>query len=134
MARLPRFLERREGIHHICFEVDDIEAMLGQLKAHGVQLIDEEPYVGTGGKKIAFIHPKAAHGVLIELCQTVTEEPRPQLVDADVLWSNANRGSRGIPYPPIVASGRIKACSTASELRLGRRPPRTFGGRDSTYI
>ena len=83
---VARFLEKRgEGIHHICFEVDDIEAMLGQLKAHGVQLIDEEPYVGTGGKKIAFIHPKAAHGVLIELCQRVTEEPRLQLADLESL-------------------------------------------------
>jgi methylmalonyl-CoA epimerase len=83
---VARFLEKRgEGIHHICFEVDDIHATLAQLKGHGVQLIDEEPYLGTGGKKIAFIHPKGAHGVLIELYQKVPEEPRPQLVDLESL-------------------------------------------------
>jgi methylmalonyl-CoA/ethylmalonyl-CoA epimerase len=75
---VARFLQKRgEGIHHICFEVDDILATLDQLKRSGVQLIDERPYLGTGGKKIAFIHPKGAHGVLIELYEKVPEEPRP---------------------------------------------------------
>lgn len=83
---VARFLEKRgEGIHHICFEVDDIQAALDQLKAHEVQLIDEQPYIGTGGKKIAFIHPKGAHGVLIELYQKVPEEERPQLIDLESL-------------------------------------------------
>jgi methylmalonyl-CoA epimerase len=83
---VARFLQKRgEGIHHICFEVDDIQATLAQLKAQGVQLIDQEPYIGTGGKKIAFIHPKGAHGVLIELYQMVPEEPRPQLIDLESL-------------------------------------------------
>jgi methylmalonyl-CoA/ethylmalonyl-CoA epimerase len=83
---VARFLKKRgEGIHHICFEVDDIYATLGQLKAHGVQLIDEQPYIGTGGKKIAFIHPKGSHGVLIELYQKVPEEARPQLIDLESL-------------------------------------------------
>jgi methylmalonyl-CoA/ethylmalonyl-CoA epimerase len=67
---LAKFLTKRgEGIHHICFEVDDIEAALERLKQHGAQLIDETPRVSTSGTRYAFIHPKSAHGVLIELYQ-----------------------------------------------------------------
>jgi methylmalonyl-CoA epimerase len=64
-----KFLEKRgEGIHHICIEVEDIKAALGQLKAHDVQLIDEVPRKGAHGQ-VAFIHPKSAHGVLVELVE-----------------------------------------------------------------
>ncbi|RIK26837.1 MAG: methylmalonyl-CoA epimerase, partial [Chloroflexi bacterium] len=64
---LAKFLAKRgEGIHHLCFEVDDIHAMLAQLKAHGAQLIDETPRVNASGMQYAFIHPKSAHGALIE--------------------------------------------------------------------
>jgi len=64
-----KFLAKRgEGIHHICIEVDDIRAMLARLKAHGVQLIDEEPRHGTHGE-VAFVHPRGAQGVLIELVE-----------------------------------------------------------------
>jgi methylmalonyl-CoA/ethylmalonyl-CoA epimerase len=67
---VARFLEKRgEGLHHICLEVDDLEATLAQLKAKGVQLIDETPKPGAGGAKVAFVHPKGAHGVLTELRQ-----------------------------------------------------------------
>jgi methylmalonyl-CoA epimerase len=67
---LGKFLAKRgEGIHHICFQVDDIEAALAQLGANGAQLIDETPRVNASGMIYAFIHPKSAHGVLIELYQ-----------------------------------------------------------------
>ncbi len=66
---IARFLANRgEGIHHICLEVSDIEAALARLKAHGVQLIDEVPRQGAHGR-VAFVHPKAMHGVLIELIE-----------------------------------------------------------------
>ena len=66
---IGRYLAKRgEGLHHICLEVDDIEATLSELKAKGAQLIDETPKRGAHGK-IAFIHPKGAHGVLIELLE-----------------------------------------------------------------
>ena len=66
---IARFLESRgEGIHHICVEVEDIEAVLAQLQAHEVQLIDETPRLGAHGR-VAFVHPKGAHGVLIELVE-----------------------------------------------------------------
>jgi methylmalonyl-CoA/ethylmalonyl-CoA epimerase len=60
--------KKGEGMHHICLEVDDIQATLDELKAKGAQLIDETPKRGAYGR-IAFIHPKGAHGVLIELLE-----------------------------------------------------------------
>ncbi|MGC9335777.1 MAG: methylmalonyl-CoA epimerase [Anaerolineae bacterium] len=68
---IAKFLEKRgEGIHHVCIQVDAIEAALDRLKAHGVPLIDEEPRQGAHGR-VAFVHPKGAHGVLIELVEEV---------------------------------------------------------------
>lgn len=65
---LARYLEKRgPGMHHVCLEVDDIEGMLAHLKEKGVQLINETPMVGSGGRKYAFIHPKSANGVMVEL-------------------------------------------------------------------
>jgi methylmalonyl-CoA/ethylmalonyl-CoA epimerase len=65
---VARYLQKRgPGMHHICFEVDDIEAVLAQLKVKGVRLINETPIAGSDGKKLAFIHPESTHGVLVEL-------------------------------------------------------------------
>lgn len=67
---IARYLAKRgEGVHHICLEVDDIEATLAQMAAQGIELIDETPRIGSEGQKYAFVHPKSAHGVLIELYQ-----------------------------------------------------------------
>lgn len=69
-SHIQRFIERRgEGIHHIALEVDQIEERLKQLQQLGVALIDHEPRLGANDSQIAFIHPKAANGVLYELCQ-----------------------------------------------------------------
>lgn len=65
-----RFLATRgEGVHHIAFLVDDLPQTLAQAKANGYRLIDERPRPGARGRLIAFVHPKAAHGVLIEFVQ-----------------------------------------------------------------
>ena len=73
---VARFIERRgEGLHHICLEVDDLEATLRKLKAQGVRLIDETPRDGGLGKRIAFVHPRGLHGVLLELSQGSNLEP-----------------------------------------------------------
>ena len=65
---LARYLEKRgPGVHHICLEVDDIEGMLVRLKEKGIQLINDTPVTGLGGKRYAFIHPKSANGVMVEL-------------------------------------------------------------------
>ncbi|WP_010478988.1 methylmalonyl-CoA epimerase [Thermococcus zilligii] len=67
---IAKFIEKRgEGIHHIALGVDDMEEHLRELKEKGYQLIDEKPRIGAGGAKIAFVHPKAVTGVLLELCQ-----------------------------------------------------------------
>ena len=66
---LANFLEKRgEGMHHICIEVEDIDATLAELKSKGVRLINDVPEE-LPGRKMAFIHPKAANGVLVELYQ-----------------------------------------------------------------
>ena len=65
---VARYLAKRgAGMHHICFEVDDIEAALTRLRLADVQLINEEAVLGDDGRKFAFIHPKSANGVLVEL-------------------------------------------------------------------
>ena len=65
-----RFLARRgEGFHHVAYEVADIEAALDELKKNCVELVDEEPRVGAGGTRTAFLHPKGAFGVLTELVE-----------------------------------------------------------------
>lgn len=69
---ISKFLEKRGGgIHHIAVEVDDIEASLAKLKAQGMRLIDESPRIGAEGCLVAFVHPAASGGVLLELVQTV---------------------------------------------------------------
>jgi len=68
-STLAKFLETRKGLHHVCVQVDDIEAALAELKARGVQLLDEQPRVGAGGCRVAFVHPRSAAGVLLELKQ-----------------------------------------------------------------
>lgn len=69
---IARFVAKKgPGLHHITLRVDDLTAALEQLKAHGVRLIDETPRPGAHGSLVAFIHPAAAHGVLVELTQKV---------------------------------------------------------------
>ncbi|HEY8489793.1 MAG TPA: methylmalonyl-CoA epimerase [Dehalococcoidia bacterium] len=66
---IGRFLERRgEGIHHLCFETDDVAAELERVKAQGVEVIDQAPRPGLAGM-ICFLHPRATHGVLVEFAQ-----------------------------------------------------------------
>jgi methylmalonyl-CoA/ethylmalonyl-CoA epimerase len=75
---VARFLQKRgPGMHHICFEVDDIEGCLARLKEQGIRLIDESPIIGSGGRRIAFIHPEGAQGVLVELNEARRTAPDP---------------------------------------------------------
>ncbi len=67
---ITKYLEKRgEGIHHVAFQVEDLDAALEELKAKGVRLIDERPRAGAGGARIAFLHPQATYGILVELCE-----------------------------------------------------------------
>ncbi len=67
---IARYLEKKgEGIQHIAFRVENVEKALEELKEKGIKLIDEKPRKGAGGAKIAFLHPRSTHGVLVELCE-----------------------------------------------------------------
>ncbi len=67
---IARFIEKNgEGIQHVALRVDDIDAALAELKEKGVRMIDQAPRYGAGNARIAFVHPKATHGVLLELCE-----------------------------------------------------------------
>ncbi len=70
-GQIAKFISKRgQGIHHIAFEVDDIQAELDRLEGKGVRLINEKPYVNAHGDLVAFLHPKSTFGVLVELIQT----------------------------------------------------------------
>ena len=69
---VAKYIAKNDGkpkIHHIAYEVDDLEGALAEAREKGIRLIDEEPRIGAGGVRIAFIHPKASAGVLTELCE-----------------------------------------------------------------
>jgi methylmalonyl-CoA/ethylmalonyl-CoA epimerase len=71
---VAKFIARRgEGIHHICLDVDSVAESLEEMKQRGLQLIDNEPRLGAHHKQIAFVHPKASNGVMIELSQDIEE-------------------------------------------------------------
>lgn len=70
---IAKFIEKRgEGIHHLAFEVEDIEQSMEEYKAKGFELISEKPKNGADNKRIAFLHPRSTNGVLVELCQEKT--------------------------------------------------------------
>jgi methylmalonyl-CoA/ethylmalonyl-CoA epimerase len=67
---IAKYLEKKgEGIQHVAFRVENLEAALAELKEKGIRLIDEKPRHGAGGARIAFLHPKSTNGVLVELCE-----------------------------------------------------------------
>ena len=72
---IARFIEKRgEGIHHVAFEVEDIRAEMKRLAEDGFHLLNAEPKRGADNKLVCFVHPKSAHGVLVELCQSLPEK------------------------------------------------------------
>jgi methylmalonyl-CoA/ethylmalonyl-CoA epimerase len=92
---VARFMSKRgPGIHHICFEVDDIEEMLARIKDAGVPLINEVPTIGTGGKKIAFVHPKGTGGVLVELYELTPGESARRLERTEDMRRRLQKGRR----------------------------------------
>ena len=68
---VAKFLQKRgPGVHHVCFETDDLDGMIDLLKGKGVRLIGEKPSTGAGGKRMIFVHPESAGGVLVELYES----------------------------------------------------------------
>jgi methylmalonyl-CoA/ethylmalonyl-CoA epimerase len=103
---IARFLRKRgPGIHHICFEIEDIEEALADLKRRGVQLINERPMIGTGGKLIAFIHPESTGGVLVELYELSGKE-------RDIRFERARELA-----DQVVASGQYFAAGVMAFVR-----------------
>ncbi len=103
---VARFLNKRgPGMHHICFEVYDIEATMAHLKERGVRLINEKPEIGTGGKKIAFIHPESTHGVLVELYELSGQELQIRLEAARRLAEQ------------VLNEGQVRAAAAMEFLR-----------------
>jgi len=73
-SAIAKYLEKKgEGIHHMAFEVTDIEAEMDRLREKGFRLLNEKPKRGADNKLVCFVHPKSANGVLLELCQTIRE-------------------------------------------------------------
>jgi methylmalonyl-CoA/ethylmalonyl-CoA epimerase len=69
---IAKFIEKKgEGLHHVAFEVEDIEAEMKRLQQEGFQLLNEKPKRGADNKLICFLHPKSTQGVLVELCQEI---------------------------------------------------------------
>ena len=72
-STVAKFIEKRgQGLHHIAIRVDDLESTLAHLKNEGAELLDEEPRIGGGGHRVAFVHPKTTNGILIELVEHTT--------------------------------------------------------------
>jgi methylmalonyl-CoA/ethylmalonyl-CoA epimerase len=73
---IAKFIAKRgPGIHHICYEVDDLEAALARCREAGYRLVDEVPRTGAHGRRIAFLHPKSTGGILLELTSPATGAP-----------------------------------------------------------
>ncbi len=70
---IAKFIEKRgEGLHHLAFAVEDIDQEVQRLVKAGFQVLNEQPKLGADNKRIVFLHPKGAHGVLVELCQEIS--------------------------------------------------------------
>ena len=73
---IAKFIAKRgEGVHHIAFDVEDIEAEVQRLQKEGFELVSEKPKRGADNKLFVFLHPKSSYGVLVELCQEIKQEP-----------------------------------------------------------
>ena len=73
-SAIAKFINARgEGLHHIAFEVENIEAEMARLKEKGFQLLRDQPFHGADNKMVCFIHPKSCNGVLVELCQEIKQ-------------------------------------------------------------
>ena len=87
-SAIAKFLAKKgEGIHHIAFEVDDIKAEMKRLKEEGFELISKRPKKGADNKLVAFLHPKSAGGVLVELCQEIKEDEE-SIPIGDEVWED----------------------------------------------
>ena len=107
---IAKFIEKRgAGLHHVALRVDDIEAALEHLRARGVRLIDEKPRPGAEGALVAFIHPSAAHGVLVEL-----KQPAPKVE----MFTTVGRHALG-DLELVTLVGRLLLARRRRDVRRG---------------
>ena len=120
------FLEKRgPGLHHVAFEVDDIEAEMARLRALGFRLLADAPKPGADGKRIVFLHPRSTAGVLVELCQSVTVEPeRIAIPFEDGALAAFVYGPEDAP--PLVVLHAALGSTRLETDRLARRWARDF--------
>jgi methylmalonyl-CoA/ethylmalonyl-CoA epimerase len=75
ISAISKFIQKKgEGVHHIAFEVEDIEAEISRLKKEGFEIINDNPKKGADNKRICFLHPRTTNGVLIELCEEINKD------------------------------------------------------------
>lgn len=102
---VARFLEKRgEGLHHLAFEVDDVEAQLARARALGLTPLSDTPRPGADGKRIFFLHPKQTHGILLEFCQTAPASLADTAPDPEVGQTTYRFGAPSNP-PALLAGG-----------------------------
>ena len=119
---VARYLAKRgPGLHHLCLEVDDLEATLGRLRKLGIRLVNPEPVIGTAGKRIAFIHPESTHGVLVELYETTQLETEIRMARARNL---SNR---------VLEQGQVMVAGVLGFMR-GLRTQADDGGNGSPHL
>jgi methylmalonyl-CoA epimerase len=137
---IARYLEKRgPGLHHITLRVDDLEAALGHLRARGVRLIDDRPRSGAEGSMVAFVHPSSAHGVLVELKQTLPRRPvgvtahRVTVGDFELVSLSDGffrlDGGAMFGVVPKVLWSRHTEPDDRNRIRLGMRPLVVRGAR-----
>lgn len=117
---IARHLERRgEGLHHVAFEVDNLDEAFRELEAAGVRLLNDAPKPGADGKRIFFIHPKETAGVLVELCQSARYLPDPSFVPVGAERLAYYAEPVGPPdTPPVVVLHGALGCTELETARL----------------
>ena len=130
---VAKFLAKRgPGVHHLCFAVADLERALADLKHRGFRLVNESPVPGAGGKRVAFLHPSAGHGVLIELyIQICPESPRQIVVCPRFRKPWSVPGLRATVFFPVHRVERVFADETCGEVASYAERFRTIVGEDA---
>lgn len=122
---VAKYLSKRgPGIHHICVEVDDLDEMLATLKNKSVRLINETPIIGSGGKRIAFIHPESTFGVLVELYESRPEEPELRANALEALFTRMEIERRAVS---AAFSAFVRALRESREEQLAEHEARGNG-------
>jgi len=117
--------KRGEGLHHLAFQVEDVDATFERVREAGYTPLGESPTPGADGKRIFFLHPKQTHGVLVEFCGSTPIQLEPQMIDADNREIAIYRGGN-VHLPPLVLLHGAAGCTSLETAPLLRRLERQF--------